>query len=52
MFVCEKCHEADKKAGCPGHFSGSYGPCEGCGKVSRCVDCKYYKGNINQYKEK
>lgn len=37
MFLCDKCHDATM------HFDpfGSKGPCEGCGRTARCLDCKY-----------
>ena len=37
MFVCDQCHE--KHYGETLHFSGSYGPCEVCGKTRSCSDC-------------
>lgn len=33
MFICEECHNEY------GHLSGSYGRCEGCGKVADCYNC-------------
>jgi hypothetical protein len=36
MFLCSKCHDP----ACTMHFSGSTGPCEGCGKTAQCVDCR------------
>ena len=34
MIVCEACHNKQVS-----HLSGSYGPCEGCGKVADCHNC-------------
>lgn len=38
MFVCKDCHVEDCPR-CLPHFSGSTGPCEGCGYMKSCYDC-------------
>ncbi len=46
MFLCDECHETEK--GCEYiHLFKSYGPCENCGKVDLCADCKTYKSRVN-----
>lgn len=40
MFYCNKC--ADKKGWPKNTISGSYGPCECCGRVSECDDVPSY----------
>lgn len=35
MFICEKCLEKYEEVI---HLSGSYGPCELCGKTASCAD--------------
>ena len=37
MFICEKCRV---KLGYELPFSGSYGPCENCGKTAECHDIR------------
>jgi hypothetical protein len=39
MFLCEKCHKGQCDFDL--HLQ-SRGPCESCGKVDSCADCKTY----------
>lgn len=43
MFVCETCHDDCCKMAFIEKMGGSYGRCEGCGKVTGCLDCHGYK---------
>ena len=43
MFLCRVCHAPSEPTyGCTfdRHLSVSYGPCEGCGVRTECVDCR------------
>lgn len=43
MFMCQPCNDEDDtcRQG-QDHMVKSYGPCEMCGKIANCVDCKCY----------
>ena len=49
MFLCRDCHSKECSQD---HFTGSNGPCEGCGKTANCSDCKSYKYKEPEEKRK
>lgn len=40
--MCTECHKAEEDI-CAGHLTTSWGRCECCLRVDRCVDCRAYK---------
>lgn len=50
MFLCSKCHPACWRWEI--NMAQSHGPCEGCGKVRDCVDCRQHPDQADVEAEK
>jgi hypothetical protein len=49
MFICDKCHKADRKVldcGCKSHLVSTNSNCDVCGKYAKVSWCYAYVGKL------